>query len=327
LKAGCPYSFLFTDTNYFTNPALSKSIGTAIARQKVQLQKQQHSLQQKLKEGSSAAIAVQIIALQTQQETLERDHQDYQRSLHALSQAIHPFHIDTCEPQLGLELPKPLQSPLARLERLSQIYSPLNGRDALERWQNQIPGLAGALHAWWQWVLQALTPQTQDPDTQHWVLTVLLPWVYWHQQTQKTRQSELKQGYLQAAQQAHSRLLAHSFTQSLNQSQQQKWVDWAIWMCAKFQRTSSAVEGRNGYLSRLHHANRGFTEQSLKVLTIIHNFDLKRDDGTTAAQRLFDKTFPDLFESVVLNMGDLPRARRTLKPKISRKPAIQLVPS
>jgi hypothetical protein len=100
-----------------------------------------------------------------------------------------------------------------------------------------------------------------------------------------------------------------------------------MWMCAKFQRTSSAVEGRNGYLSRLHHASRGFTEQSLKVLTIIHNFDLKREDDTTAAQRLFDKQFPDLFEWVVLNMGDLPRARRTLKPKMSRKPAIQLVPA
>jgi hypothetical protein len=36
----------------------------------------------------------------------------------------------------------------------------------------------------------------------------------------------------------------------------------------------------------------------LKVLTIIHNFDLKRQDGTTAVQRLFDKPFPDLFESV-----------------------------
>jgi len=48
-------------------------------------------------------------------------------------------------------------------------------------------------------------------------------------------------------------------------------------MCAKFQRTSSAVEGRNGYLSRLHHSHRGFTEQTLKVLTVIHNFDLLRD--------------------------------------------------
>ncbi|WP_366933300.1 DUF6399 domain-containing protein [Nostoc sp. NMS7] len=28
---------------------------------------------------------------------------------------------------------------------------------------------------------------------------------------------------------------------------------------------------------------------------MIHNFDLKRDDGTTAAQRLFGKSFPDKF--------------------------------
>jgi hypothetical protein len=79
----------------------------------------------------------------------------------------------------------------------------------------------------------------------------------------------------------------------------------------QFQRTSSAVEGRNGYLSGLHQANRGFTEQTLKVLTVIHNFDLRRDDGTTAAQRLFGKPFPVLFDWVVLHMGELPRPRRT----------------
>jgi Family of unknown function (DUF6399) len=311
--------------------ALSKSMGSAIARQQVQLQKQQQALQEKLKKHSSVAdvteVEAQISVLQIQQQTLETEHQDYQQSLHALSQAIHPFDINTCEPQMGLELSTVLQTPLSTLERLSQTHAPQKSQDALERWQKQIPDLSGILHAWWQWVLQALSQQTQDPDTQDWVLTVLLPWVYWHQQTHKTRQPQLKQGYLQAAQKAHTHLLAHSFTQSLDQSQQQLWVDWAIWMCAKFQRTSSAVEGRNGYLSRLHHANRGFTQQSLKVLTIIHNFDLKRHDGTTAAQRLFDKQFPDLFESVVLNMGDLPRARRTVKPKMSRKPAIQLVPS
>jgi Family of unknown function (DUF6399) len=220
-----------------------------------------------------------------------------------------------------------LQTPLATLERLSQTHAPQKSQDALARWQKQIPDLSGTLHAWWQWTIQSLKAQTQDTDTQDWVLTVLLPWVYWHQQTQKTRQPQLKEGYLQATQKAQAALLTHSFTLSLHQSQQQEWVDWAIWMCAKFQRTSSAVEGRNGYLSRLHHANRGFTEQSLKVLTIIHNFDLKRHDDTTAAQRLFDKQFPDLFEWVVQNMYVLPRARRTLKPKMSRKPVIQLVPA
>lgn len=176
-------------------------------------------------------------------------------------------------------------------------------------------------------MIQALSAQTQDPDIQDWVLSALLPWVYWHQQTQKTRQPHLKQGYLQASQQAQTRFLADAFTHSLSDSEQQQWSDWAIWMCAKFQRTSSAVEGRNGYLSALHHANRGFTEQTLKVLTIIHNFDLKRDDGTTAAQRLFGKSFSDLFESVVLQMGELPRPRRTLKARKSKKPTVQAVPA
>jgi len=63
------------------------------------------------------------------------------------------------------------------------------------------------------------------------------------------------------------------------------------------------------------------------VLTIIHNFDLKRDDGTTAAQRLFGQSFPDLFESVVLQLGELPRPRRTLKPRKSKKPTLQAVPA
>jgi len=85
--------------------------------------------------------------------------------------------------------------------------------------------------------------------------------------------------------------------------------------------------GRNGYLSALHHANRGFTEQTLKVLTIIHNFDLKRDDGTTAAQRLFSKSFTDLFESINHNIAELPRPRQSQKTQKSKTLTVHSVPS
>ena len=68
--------------------------------------------------------------------------------------------------------------------------------------------------------------------------------------------------------------MAHPFTQQLDVEARQQWVEWACWICAKYQRTSSAVEGRNGYLSRLHHASRGLDGQTLAVLTGIHNFDL-----------------------------------------------------
>jgi len=108
-------------------------------------------------------------------------------------------------------------------------------------------------------------------------------------------------------------LLSHPLTQLMPAAERQDWIDWARWMANNYQRTSSAIEGRNGYLTRLHHAGRGFSTQTLKVLTIIHNFHLKRPDGSTAAQRLFDYEFPSLFEWVVEHMGDLPLARRSLK--------------
>ena len=63
----------------------------------------------------------------------------------------------------------------------------------------------------------------------------------------------------------------------------------------------------------LHHSNRGFSAQTLKVLTIIHNFDVKRDDASSPAQRLFRHEFPDLFLWVVPLMSPLPTPRRSLK--------------
>lgn len=89
--------------------ALSKSMGTALARQQVKLQKQLHTLEEKLKTNSSdnsvSQVQDQITVLLTQQQILATDHQDYQQSLHALSQAIHPFNLNTGESQFGLELP------------------------------------------------------------------------------------------------------------------------------------------------------------------------------------------------------------------------------
>ena len=79
-------------------------------------------------------------------------------------------------------------------------------------------------------------------------------------------------------------------------------LDWAQDIALSFQRSSSQIEGRNGYLTFIHKANRGLPENRLKVLTTIHNFDIKRNDGSTPAQRLWKRDFPDLFEFVLQNV-------------------------
>ena len=82
---------------------------------------------------------------------------------------------------------------------------------------------------------------------------------------------------------------------------------------ALFQRSSSCVEGRNAQLSLRHHGLHRLSEKKLKALTVIHNYNLKRPDGTTAAERLFEKKPIDMFEWLLENMEFAPRPRSTKK--------------
>jgi len=122
-------------------------------------------------------------------------------------------------------------------------------------------------------------------------------------------------------------LLNHAFTATLASEAFDHWQEWARQMAGKFHRAVSAVEGRNGYLSNRHHTARGFWANHLPVLTVIHNFDLKRSDGTTAAQRLFGRQFPNLFAWVMERMGEIPRPRISKKSVKSTTLTLQSVPA
>ena len=161
----------------------------------------------------------------------------------------------------------------------------------------------------------------------HWVKDYLLPAVYWQQQVQRTKNPELRQDYQAASKKTQEFLRMHPVTISLSPKEREQWQHWAIWMSSKFQRCSSAVEGRNGYLSQVHHNRRGLSSTRLKVSTVIHNFALKRSDGTTAAERLFGRKFPDLFEYLENNLGELPQPRRSRKSSHPQTFTLPTVPS
>ena len=83
-----------------------------------------------------------------------------------------------------------------------------------------------------------------------------------------------------------------------------------------FQRSSSKVEGRNGYLSLRNHQLRGLDlPRKRACLTAIHNFFLTRPDGTTAAERFFGQKPRSLF-AVILDSVDLPSAPRSPQRKL-----------
>src|SRR5215510_14328357 len=84
--------------------------------------------------------------------------------------------------------------------------------------------------------------------------------------------------------------------------------DEAKRLAAVFQRSSSKVEGRNGYLSLRHHQLRGLDlPRKRECFTAIHNFFLTRPDGTTAAERFFGQKPRSMFEAILKSV-ELPPA-------------------
>ena len=69
-----------------------------------------------------------------------------------------------------------------------------------------------------------------------------------------------------------------------------------------FQRASSCVEGRNGQLALRHHSLHHLSDARLTALTAVHNFFLRRPDGTTAAERFFGAKPHDLFEHLLTHL-------------------------
>ena len=176
--------------------------------------------------------------------------------------------------------------------------------------RKQVPALAALVDFWWQGVQQDLAPFLLSPRWRQWVHEGHLPMVYWDRQLARTRCRRRKAKIQAAWETVRATFTQHALTQRLAPAVLAEWQAWATERVHAFQRASSAVEGRNGYLSQMHHNHRGLPRRRYKVWTVLHNFDCHAADGTTPASRFFRRTFPDLFETVLSHIEALPQPRR-----------------
>jgi hypothetical protein len=91
-------------------------------------------------------------------------------------------------------------------------------------------------------------------------------------------------------------------------TEQSQLTDKAQGLAEVFQRSSSTVEGRHGYLSRRTHPLRGLDPPRKRAcLTAVPNFFITRSDGTTAAERLFGQKPRSMF-AAILGAVEIPSA-------------------
>jgi Family of unknown function (DUF6399) len=220
-----------------------------------------------------------------------------------------PFDYHQGQPVTAEQVAERLQERLGKIEEVVE-QAGLGERAAQEvvkarKWT----GLLVACVAWfWAVANQRVEELELSEEGERQLKECLIAGHYWQAAAgkgrdaqQRQRLAEMGKGLLKKAWAPGGALAG------LDQEQKDK-VQRVGQECALlFQRSSSCVEGRNGRLSLFHHGQGKLSSKRLQSLTVVHNYLVKRGDGTTAAQRLFEAKPPDLFDWLLKRMPDLPR--------------------
>ena len=234
----------------------------------------------------------------------------WRQHLSNVSGILHPWRLLDSIRQTSTEVEEQLRAELKAIETLLETNGLPRKQATLDKVQKQLAGLSALVDVWWQTVRQDLTQLAMTPRWTQWAEDVLLPWMYWQEQLRRTRHPVQKAQMalvLQAVEEVFER---HPCTRQLKPELLAGWKAWAAEHAKAFQRASSAVEGRNGSLSQMPHNHRGLPMRRYQVWTALHNFDCRAVDGTTPASRFFRRSFPDLFESVLSQIDELPMPRQ-----------------
>jgi hypothetical protein len=234
----------------------------------------------------------------------------WRQHLSNVSLILHPWRLTDSTCQTSKEVEEQLHAELEALETLLETNGLPVKKDTLGKVRKQLAGISALVDFWWQTMRHDLTQLAMAPRWTPWAEELLLPLMYWHEQLRHTRCPEQKAQIALVLQAVEEAFEQHSCTRQLKLELLAGWKAWAAEHARAFQRASSAVEGRNGYLSQMQHNHRGLPLRRYQVWTVLHNFDCQAADGTTPASRFFRRSFPDLFESVLSQIDELPRPRQ-----------------
>jgi Family of unknown function (DUF6399) len=287
-------------------------------------QQEQRLEQADEKKPNSVTIEMWLANIQAEDEAKEDLEQARQRlegaveQIREVSRAYHPFDRETGQPVTAEQMQARLCEPLERLqavveqaglgERSQQAVS-----KAREGW---VLLLVGCVAWFWTMTRQRLEKWDLSEEAQRVVEESLIAGHYWEMASAKEKDPEERKRLKELAVQLQEKAWAQGGALAGWSEAEKQEAQTVARQCAElFQRSSSCVEGRNGKLSLFHHGQTRLSEKRLQALTAIHNCVVRREDGTTAAERFFGHKQRDAFTWLLQRMPDLPHpAAKRRKP-------------
>ena len=242
------------------------------------------------------------IARKRQEETAQ-DREEMREAVRGLGDAYHPYDLESGArrdlEQVEGDLEACYQKARAVAERVGLSERARNCIEKSARLKSAIVASVGFYH---ELIARRLQWLKVGPGLRELITTLLIPCFYLSGAATRARDATERRRISGAASELYAKLKEHRRWQQLPRAAQERYERFARECAELFVRSSSAVEGRNGQLALHHHGLHRLSKAKLKALTITHNYFLKREDGTTAAERFFGVKHSDLFEWLVENM-------------------------
>jgi DNA-binding transcriptional regulator YiaG len=222
-----------------------------------------------------------------------------------MGEIYHPYHLETGKPQSPEEVHSRLASAFSKIYQATSSLSD-SAKKHIDKAHRVIEEMKATI-AFFFLTIHALVKHAEvSPEMEQLMLEHWIPALYFQSIAPKQTKAQSRQKFEEISQH-HLGFLAQpdSALKSYSEQKQQQLAGIAKDCADLFQRSSSCVEGRNAQLSLRHHHLHRLSHKKISASTTIHNFHIKRRDGTTAAERFFEQKHQNLFQWVLDHM-DIP---------------------
>jgi hypothetical protein len=261
---------------------------------------------------TQAAVSDLVQAQTEQTQALERQ-SEARASVRELGTLFHPYDLEHGQVQSVAQIAARFAEVWARLARLAEAADlPTRAREHIAKAQRLTVQWLATLTFFFATVQARVEALDLAPDLEQAVLTQLIPAIYLERVAGRSQAETRHRLQALSAQLLDPLRQPTHPLQALAPALRTRIEEVAGGCADLFQRSSSCVEGRNGHLSLYHHGCHRLSDRKLGALTAIHNFHIRRPDGTTAAERFFGRVHPPLFEQVLskVSFPPPPRQRR-----------------
>jgi DNA-binding transcriptional MerR regulator len=254
-------------------------------------------------------------ALAAAEQNLEACRDRRQRATEArrgLSEAYHPIHVQSGLPQDAETAGQRLDDCFDELDQVAQEAGLSPGaRDRLAKARRVKPRMQATIDFFWTTVLAWFAKWRLSPPVANLMREILIPVCYLRLAAGKASTADERKRLQELAESVEARARSPDCVwNSLNASDQVQLHERAHLCATLFQRSSSCVEGRNGHLALKHHALHQLSGRKLNVLTVLHNYFVRRADDSTAAERFYRQPPRDLFGWLLDHISFPARPRR-----------------